>query len=92
MDLFSDLKSELDQESNEDSVRVSALLKGQAATNLTGLHAALGGESVISRNALAVRILTKALTAGEVQKQRRTRRGEELLSLNSSIGSDGEGR
>ena len=92
MNLYTDLKSELDEESSKEAVRLSVLLNGRAAESFRVLHESLGGQEVISRNALAVRILTRALTANEVPKQRRATKVEDSSPKGQSFIANGEGR
>lgn len=61
MKLFDELKTELDQEASKASVRLAIGLSGRAAEAFVSLHQSLGGEDVISRNALGVRILSRVL-------------------------------
>jgi hypothetical protein len=75
MKLFNELKNELDQESGEQTVRLSVGLSGRAAEVFIELHQSLGGPEVISRNALVTRILARVLTDDEPSKQRRTVKG-----------------
>lgn len=92
MNLYSDLKSELDEESSKEAVRLSVLLNGRAAESFRALHESLGGQEVISRNALAVRILSRALMASEVPKQRRSTK-EGVASAKDHLPlANGEGR
>lgn len=88
MNLYTDLKSELDQELSDESVRVSAVLSGRAAEGFRVLHESLGGQGVISRNALAVRILTRALTVNEPEKQRRQMKGRHSSVNGQHVQSD----
>lgn len=90
MNLFTDLKSELDQESGEESVRLSLGLSGRVAEAFLSLHELLGGQTVISRNALGVRILTRALMEGEPRKQRRAVKDESLLHKEQASDLKGE--
>ena len=76
MKLYDDLKQEINQESSEQGVRLSVGLSGRAAEAFLSLHELLGGQSVISRNALGVRILTRALIEDEPRKQRRAVKDE----------------
>jgi hypothetical protein len=76
MNLFPDLKSEIDEELSEESVRISVGLNGRAAEAFRVLHESLGGQSVLSRNALGARILTRVLIEDEPRKQRRSSKTE----------------
>lgn len=79
MKLYDDLKQEINQESSEQGVRLSLGLSGRVAEALLSLHELLGGQSVISRNALGVRILTRALIEDEPRKQRRAVKDESVF-------------
>lgn len=90
MNLYGDLKSEIDEELSEESVRISVGLSGRAAEAFRVLHESLGGQSVLSRNALGVRILTRVLIEDEPRKQRRTSKAESPLHKGESSESVGE--
>jgi hypothetical protein len=77
MRLFKDLKEELAEQSLP-TVRLTLSLCGKSAEQFVALHQQLGGENVISRNALAGRIIAKALSSGATTRhtERQTKRDQ----------------
>jgi len=73
MKLYEQLKQELIQESNDQSLRLTVTLSGPQAEAFLSLHEALGGPDAITRNALASRILSHALLAEQTGRRPRER-------------------
>lgn len=77
--LYDQLKQELIQESNDQSLRLTVTLTGRQAEAFMALHAALGGPDAISRNALASRILSHALLAEQTGRRTRERADSKVV-------------
>lgn len=73
MKLYEQLKQELIQESNDQSLRLTVTLSGPQAETFLALHQALGGPDAITRNALASRILSHALLTEQTGRRTRER-------------------
>jgi|CXWL01.1.fsa_nt_gi hypothetical protein len=73
--LFQTISTKLSKESEEKVLRVSAVLRGHDAEAFIRLHEGLGGPGKVSRNDLACRILSHALSSDPTP--RRSRIGHE---------------
>jgi len=73
--LFQTIRTKLSEESEEKVLRVSAVLRGLDAEAFIRLHEGLGGPGTVSRNDLASRILSHALS--DDPSPRRNRKGHE---------------
>ena len=76
MKLYEQLKQELLQESNDQSLRLTVTLNGPLRQGFRCLHQALGGPEAISQNALASRILAHALSAEQTGRRIKERAEE----------------
>lgn len=73
--LFQTISNKLSKESEEKVLRVSAVLRGSYAEAFERFHEHLGGSEKVSRNDLASRILSHALSVDSAP--RRNRKGVE---------------
>jgi len=73
--LIQTISAKLSEESETKVLRVSAVLRGLDAEAFIRLHEGLGGPGKVSRNDLACRILSHALSGD--QSPRRSRKGHE---------------
>ena len=63
--LFQTISTKLSAESEEKVLRVSAVLRGSDADAFVRFHEGLGGPDKVSRNDLASRILSHALSGDQ---------------------------